>query len=109
LLTGTGTGTYQYCEEHGMDGGVNDRKNNGDTALRIAMMAEYLPAVVLLQEKSADVLASGDGDMPVLMKALEVSTCISSRLDGRSDAEKDAHANACLMRCDRQFEEKQGG
>jgi ankyrin repeat protein len=60
---------FRYCEEHGIDAGVNNKANNGDTALHIAMSTVNNPRVVkLLLEKGADALASGCDGMTVLMK-----------------------------------------
>jgi ankyrin repeat protein len=69
---------FRYCEERGVDAGVNIKDLNGDTALHIAMIGGCLPAVELLLEKGAEVLNSGCGGTTALMKPLLDEAAIQS-------------------------------
>jgi ankyrin repeat protein len=59
---------FRYCEEHGLDTGVNNKDNNGDIALHLAVLANNLSLVELLLEKGAEVMGSGLEGTTVLMK-----------------------------------------
>jgi ankyrin repeat protein len=93
-----------YCEDHGIDARVNNKDNNGDTALHIAMLGCCEPTVELLLENGAEVLGSGYGDTTVLMKPFlgddDVSTLsegLNNRIRCRSDRSRDSCANSCLV------------
>jgi ankyrin repeat protein len=59
---------FRYCEEHGIDDGVNNKAKNGDTALHMAMASRNPRAVKLLLDKGAEVLGSRRDSMTVLME-----------------------------------------
>jgi ankyrin repeat protein len=103
---------FRYCEEHGVDVDVNNKDNNEETALHMAMLVGMVPSVVLLLEKGAGVLGVGFEGATVLMKPFisredymsvypyryryNFPDTALANDSTRTDAEKDSVANACL-------------
>jgi ankyrin repeat protein len=94
----------RYCEERGLDAGVNKRDHNGDTALHFAMVGGTLRSVRLLLKNGADVLASGYEGTTVLMKPFLERKIVSSAyksleffLHLGADYSKDASSFSCLQ------------
>jgi hypothetical protein len=84
---------FRYCEEHGIDAEVNNKANNGDTALGMAVAFLNPRTVNLLLEKGAEValmLGSGREGLTVLMKAFPQEIRMPSRMEDES-------TKACLI------------
>jgi ankyrin repeat protein len=94
----------RYCNEHGLDAGVNNKDINGDTALQLAMVQCHFPTVLLLLKNGADVISSDDQDhaTTVLMQPLMDPAILSSMYDDlaipdpRRFAAKDRKVRDCL-------------
>jgi hypothetical protein len=107
---------FRRCEEHGVDADVNNKDDNEETALHMAMLVGMVPSVELLLEKGAEVLGVGFEGATALMKPFisredymsvypyryryrynfpyQYKTLAED--SARTDDEKDSVASACL-------------
>jgi hypothetical protein len=85
----------QLCEyvktgEHLID--INDRDDNGDTALHMAMIEVFIPTLKLLLKNGAEVLGSGYEGTTVLMKPFLDAEVVSRVYEGLEMSRDEAEA-----------------